>query len=612
MKALLVEDDPDLRDLVASLLTDLGHEVFAFGDAESAWELCQREQLPLAVLDWRLPGVDGNELCRRIRALPGGDTSAILMMTGRTGPEELAAVLDAGASDYLAKPFDLDVLQVRLTIAQRQAETLAARARAEAERAALLEREQAARAQAETAHWRATLLAEASNRLAASLDHEATLGDVAQLVVPALADRCQVYLVEEDGAVRRVALASTDPAAVDLLAEIERRYPIRRSDDASVAQVLRSGSPLFVDQVDDVLSQGARDDEHLRLLRALGTRSEMVAPMTARGRAVGAMLVALTGGGRTLRAEDRTLLVDLAGRAAMAVDNARLYQATQLANLRVRTLVASATEAQTAEDEAGVFAAIGAALQQVGLNGHIATFEPMPDGSTALVIRHVVLTDPALLPSIERRLGRPLIGLALDPRDSSVYRTCAEPGQATLVTDAGGWLREALPWLEERAARALARLRQVDRGICAPVTDGRAVLGALSVWGAAVGELDVPAIELLGRLGGGALAAQRLLSGERERARLDGAMLLARTAAHELSTALGLAAGYADLIAAHPTVQNDPVLAEYAEEAQQGAADAARTLTRLQHVIRLAETPSPLGADKHVLDLDRSTERAES
>jgi signal transduction histidine kinase len=228
------------------------------------------------------------------------------------------------------------------------------------------------------------------------------------------------------------------------------------------------------------------------------------------------------------------------------------------------------------------------------------------------VIRQVVLNDPELLPSIERQLGRPAIGLPVDPASSSVYRVCTETSQATLVPDAGSWLRDALPWLDQGTVEALARMGQLDQGICAPVTDGRTVLGALSVWGASIGESDVPALELLGRLAGGALAAQRLRAGERERARLDGALLLARTAAHELSTALGLAAGYADLIAVHPSVAADPVLSEYAQEAQRGAADAARTLSRLQHVIRLEETPSPLGADKHVLDLDRSTQRVES
>jgi DNA-binding response OmpR family regulator/GAF domain-containing protein len=613
MKALLVEDDPDLRYLVETLMADLGHEVSAFGDAESAWELCQREHFPLIVLDWRLPGVDGNELCRRIRALPDGAASAILMMTGRTGPNDLAAVLDAGASDYLAKPFDLDILQVRLTIARRQAETLAARARAEAERAALLEREQTARAQAETARWRAALLAEASSRLAASLDYEATLGDVAELVVPALADRCQVHVVEEDGTIRRVALAATDPAALAVIAEIDRRYPITRADDAAVARVLRGGETVLFPEVDDAVLAGlARDQTHLALMRSLGTRASMVVPMKARGRVVGTMGFVLTGGGRELRAEERTLAEDLAARAALAVDNARLYRSAQLANLRVRTLVASATEAQTADDEAGVFAAVGAALRQVGLSGHIATLEPGDGGQRALVVRHLVLADPAPLPRIEHELGRPVIGLPIDPRGAAVYRLATEQGQASLVPDAAAWLRETLPWLDPPAVETVARLARFDRGICAPVTDGRAVLGMLTVWGQSIGELDVPALELLGRLAGGTLAAQRLRSRELERARLDGALLLARTAAHELSSALGLATGYADLIAEHPSVAGDPLLSEYIQEAQKGAADAARTLTRLQHVIRLEEAPSPLGTDKQVLDLERSIGRVES
>src|SRR5688500_15550099 len=155
VKALLVEDDPDLRGLVASVLSERGHEVAAFGDAEAGWDAYQRQRFPLVVVDWQLPGMDGNELSRRIRALPGGDTSAILMMTGRTGAEDLAAALEAGVGDYLAKPFELDDLEVRLQIAEKQAEMLASRA-------ALLERERLARALSETATSRIrTLVASA-------------------------------------------------------------------------------------------------------------------------------------------------------------------------------------------------------------------------------------------------------------------------------------------------------------------------------------------------------------------------------------------------------------------------------------------------------------------
>jgi CheY-like chemotaxis protein len=84
------------------------------------------------VLDWMVPGkIDGLGLCRRIRTAPGGDRSVVLVMTARTRPADLAAVLDAGADDYIGKPFGVDLLNVRLTIAERQVENTAARVRAE-------------------------------------------------------------------------------------------------------------------------------------------------------------------------------------------------------------------------------------------------------------------------------------------------------------------------------------------------------------------------------------------------------------------------------------------------------------------------------------------------
>ncbi len=123
--------------LVARVLRRRGHEVEAFDNAEAAWEAYQRERFPLLILDWFLPGMDGLELCRLIRALPDGDRSVILLVTAQDHPEALVAVLDAGASDFVAKPFTTDFLQVRLAIAERQVVEIAARKRAEEELARL-------------------------------------------------------------------------------------------------------------------------------------------------------------------------------------------------------------------------------------------------------------------------------------------------------------------------------------------------------------------------------------------------------------------------------------------------------------------------------------------
>jgi DNA-binding response OmpR family regulator len=132
MRVLVVEDDGAIRHLLSEVLQDRGHEVSAVGDAESAWRLIQRQPFQLMVLDWILPGMDGLELCRKVRTQRDGDASVILMITARGATSDLVAVLDAGADDYLAKPFDIAMLDVRLTVAERHVASIQARRRAEA------------------------------------------------------------------------------------------------------------------------------------------------------------------------------------------------------------------------------------------------------------------------------------------------------------------------------------------------------------------------------------------------------------------------------------------------------------------------------------------------
>ncbi len=138
MRALLVEDDVVTRHLVQRILRDRGHEVAAFSDAETAWSSCRDTVYPLIVLDWLLPGMDGLQLCRQIRALPSGDRSVVVVLTGRDQHEDLQHVLDAGADDYLTKPIDASRLNVRLAIAERQVGLLQARKDAEAKVAAVM------------------------------------------------------------------------------------------------------------------------------------------------------------------------------------------------------------------------------------------------------------------------------------------------------------------------------------------------------------------------------------------------------------------------------------------------------------------------------------------
>ncbi len=120
MDVLLVEDDMITRRLLTKMVTAQGHTVSAFADAEKAWQAFQEHTYPLLVLDWMLPGMSGLDLCRKIRNSPMGPYCVVVVITAMTEPQHLEEVLEAGADDYLAKPVDRELLNVRLTIAERR------------------------------------------------------------------------------------------------------------------------------------------------------------------------------------------------------------------------------------------------------------------------------------------------------------------------------------------------------------------------------------------------------------------------------------------------------------------------------------------------------------
>ena len=119
MKTLIVDDDHIMRRMVRKAAMSLGHEATGCADAEKALEILKEERFALIVLDWMLPGMDGVELCKNIRGLPGGQRCFIIMVTAKNSHEDLLAVLDAGANDYIAKPVDMKTLKTRRTVAER-------------------------------------------------------------------------------------------------------------------------------------------------------------------------------------------------------------------------------------------------------------------------------------------------------------------------------------------------------------------------------------------------------------------------------------------------------------------------------------------------------------
>jgi PAS domain S-box-containing protein len=170
-------------------------------------------------------------------------------------------------------------------------------------------------------------LAEAGRVLAGSLDYEQTLATVARLAVPDIADWCVVDVVAQ-GELHRVAVAHTDPDKLKLATELAHRYPPDASSQTGVFGVLRTGRPeLYAEITDAMLVAGAQDEEHLALLRSLGFRSAMVVPMTVRGRTIGVLSFISAEAGRAFGDADVELAESLASRAAIAVENSRLYEA---------------------------------------------------------------------------------------------------------------------------------------------------------------------------------------------------------------------------------------------------------------------------------------------
>lgn len=121
LHVLLVEDNPEERWIITELLRSRGHTVTACEDAETGWDAFQEKAPPLVLLDWILPGMDGLELCRRIREHQAPGTACnIVVVTSKGTATDLKAVLDAGADDYVAKPVDMALLEVRMAVAEER------------------------------------------------------------------------------------------------------------------------------------------------------------------------------------------------------------------------------------------------------------------------------------------------------------------------------------------------------------------------------------------------------------------------------------------------------------------------------------------------------------
>ena len=169
-------------------------------------------------------------------------------------------------------------------------------------------------------------LAEASGALAALVDYESALRRVARMAVPRFADWCAVDMAQADGSIQRVAIVHADAAKLEEARRIDDRFGLGFRDGTGPAEVVRTGrSELIADVNDSALRRFARDPEHLRAMRTLGMTFVHVRAMESRGKRMGAIVFALAKPGRKYTPTDLAVAEDLAHRAAVSIENARLY-----------------------------------------------------------------------------------------------------------------------------------------------------------------------------------------------------------------------------------------------------------------------------------------------
>ena len=454
---LIVDDKAENLDAFEAVLEPLGHPVVRASTSAEALRLLLRQDFAVVLLDVRMPGTDGLETARLIKARIRSRSTPIIFITAlEANRRQVSDAYASGAVDYLFKPVDPDTLRAKvgafielyekrehlawverrryadLVEQESQDRILADRMRArqavesvqrdisyilesisdpfvvyDAEwrfryvngaarrvftdsplgdladvanrslwdvfpsvRGTAFEREAAAAMVDRTPRsfemehadgsWTETylyptddgglgvswkdisarkraenalrFLNEASTILASSLDFEATLSAVAQLAVPRLGDWCGIEIVGEDGVARQLAVAHTDPAKLPLAHELRARYPADPAAETGLPLVLRKGVTEFYPAItDEQVAASAVDAGHLELLRALQLRSVIIVPLIARDRIFGALTLIGAESGRRFTTDDLEVAESLARRAALAVDNARLYREAERA-----------------------------------------------------------------------------------------------------------------------------------------------------------------------------------------------------------------------------------------------------------------------------------------
>jgi signal transduction histidine kinase/DNA-binding response OmpR family regulator len=325
---LVVDDLPEKILVLETILGELGENLISARSGEEALRLVLQHEFAVILLDVNMPGMDGFETAAYIRRRKRSAHTPIIFITAFADEMHTSQGYSLGAVDYIFSPVVPEVLRTKVKVFV-ELERMSQQVRRQAEERVALAREQALRAAAEEARRRSEFLARASTVLANSLDPEATLRGLLGVAVPSLGDVAAVTVVREHSGAWQSELAwvfPPDPTVhtATLAADQGPKDEVR----AAVERVLASGKAEVLDELSvpyppPACGEPPGDGPEFRLHTAV------VLPLLARGRTLGALSLAMSCSGRRYTPDDLSLAEDLAGRAAIALDNARLYQNIQ-------------------------------------------------------------------------------------------------------------------------------------------------------------------------------------------------------------------------------------------------------------------------------------------
>ena len=327
---LIVDDRPDKLLAHETVLSELNQNLVRATSGKQALRCLLKRDFAVILLDVNMPVMDGFETAALIRQRQRSETTPIIFISAVNDTEtHVSRGYSLGAVDYILTPVVPEILRAKIAVfvdLYKKTEQI----KRQAEEREKLIREQAALAEAEVRQERLGFLANASNVLAGSLDYQTTFHNLANLVVPRLADFCLVFSMDKDETLRQAAVAHSDGLDATTLQKLIADFPSSAVAQKAAIHVVKTGkAEMCCDMETKTLETLFALQEDRELLLSFAPTSFIAVPLKAHDRVLGAIVMMSTTKERTCGNEELALAEELAHRAALALDNARLYKVAQ-------------------------------------------------------------------------------------------------------------------------------------------------------------------------------------------------------------------------------------------------------------------------------------------